>query len=260
MSVRIFPLVATVAAGSLACVSVASAQTADPNWTGPYIGLHVGGTLDDSSPVTTRGDLSGNAAALNSGARPPSLFLNRNGVEGGGQLGYNYQYGRFVGGLEADIAWADANATATYQGPAAAGGSPTTSIAEKLNDLGTLRLRLGYLVTPRVLIYGTGGYAYGDVNYHGDFVNGAGALAYQGASQYTAGGYAAGAGVEYAYPVKVNLLGHSSAVTFRAEYLHYDLGRKDVNMAAVGGGASGGYVSSFRTLGDELRAGVNFKF
>ena len=253
-------ILASVAVASLSLASIASAQTADPNWTGPYIGLHVGGTLDDSSPVHTSGVLAGNTNALASGARPPTQFLNRNGVEGGGQLGYNYQYGRFVGGVEADIAWADANASQTYQGPAGAGGAPTSNVAAKLDDLGTLRLRLGYLITPRVLLYGTGGYAYGQVNDHADFANGAGALAYSGGERYTAGGYAAGAGMEYAIPVSVNVLGHSSAITVRAEYLHYDLGRKDINVASVGGVGAGGYTSSFSTRGDELRTGVNFKF
>ena len=253
-------ILASVAAASLVLGSTASAQTADPNWTGPYIGLHVGGTLDDSSPVHTSGVLTGNTNAIATGVRPGTQYLNRNGAEGGAQLGYNYQYGRFVGGVEADIAWADANASQTYQGPAGAGGAPRSNVAAKLDDLGTLRLRLGYLVTPRVLLYGTGGYAYGQVNDHADFTNGAGALAYSGGERYTAGGYAAGVGMEYAYPVSLNLLGHSSAVTFRAEYLHYDLGRKDINVAAVGGVGVGGYTSSFSTRGDELRTGVNFKF
>ncbi len=248
-----------VASASLIAVASAEAQTSDPNWTGPYIGLHAGGTLDNNQ-VGTRGVLANNSNALLTNARPSDVVLNRNGAEGGGQLGYNYQYGSLVGGLEADIATADANASQTYQSPGSSGVSQNSYVSSKLDYLGTVRARLGYLITPRVLFYGTGGYAYGDVKYRTDFANSAGALAFSGADKYTAGGYAYGAGVEYAYPVSLNLLGHSSAVTLRAEYLHYDLGKKQVNVGAIGGVGAGGYVSNFKTLGDELRGGVNFKF
>ncbi len=254
MSLRVLLLASSV---FLAAAASASAQTSDPNWTGPYVGLHLGATLNNNQ-VGTSGSLPNNTNALTTNVRPSSVVLDRNGVEGGAQVGYNYQYGRFVGGLEADIALADANDSQIYQSPTAP--SSRSYVSSKLDDLGTVRARLGYLVTPRVLFYGTGGYAYGDVKYRTDFANSAGALAYTGSDKYTAGGYTYGAGVEYAYPVSVNLLGHQSAVTLRAEYIHYDLGKKQINVGAVPGVGSGGYVSNFKTLGDELRGGINFKF
>ncbi len=109
-------------------------------------------------------------------------------------------------------------------------------------------------------MYGTGGFAYGDVKYDTAFGNSAGALAFSGSDRYTAGGYAAGGGVEYAYPSGLDVPGHHSAITFRVEYLHYDLGRKTVNDAAIGGVGTGSYASTFNTQGNLLRAGVNFKF
>ncbi len=258
MSPRIALLISTTALSLVG--AAAHAQSVDPNWTGPYAGIHLGATLDNNR-VGTGGLTAGNNAALTSNARPADTVLDRNGFVGGGQIGYNYQYGRFVGGLEADYSWPDADASNTYNGPVGTVGARQNSyISSKLDNLGTVRARLGYLITPRVLLYGTGGYAYGDVKYRTTFANAAGALAYSGSDNYTAGGYTYGAGVEYAYPVALNLLGHSSAVTLRAEWLHYDLGKKEVNVAAAGGGAAGAYTSNFKTLGDEVRAGVNFKF
>jgi len=52
----------------------------------------------------------------------------------------------------------------------------------------------------------------------------------------------------------------TKAVTLRIEYLHYDLGKKDVYLAPTPGVGRGAYMSSFKTLGDVVRAGVNFKF
>jgi outer membrane immunogenic protein len=252
-------LLASTLAMSLVSFAQADAQTSDPTWTGPYIGIQGGATIDHGL-VGTSGAQTNNANALINAARPSGVILKRDGSEGGVQSGYNYQYGRFVGGLEADISALDADASRTYQGVTPAGGLQNSYLSEKIEDLGTVRARLGYLITPRVLIYGTGGYAYGDVKYGAALANPGGALAFNGAEHYTAGGYAAGAGVEYAYPSNLNMLGHSSAVTFRLEYLHYDLGRKAVNVAAVAGVGTGGYVSSFDTQGDLVRAGINFKF
>jgi len=256
MSIRLL-LLTTVA--SFTAVASVHAQTSDPNWTGPYVGLHVGATLDNQK-VGSSGVLTNNYNALQTNARPGEIVLDRNGAEGGGQIGYNYQYGRLVTGLEADIALADADASQRIIGPVASGATQNSYLSSKLDDLGTVRARFGYLITPRVLLYGTGGYAYGDVKYRADFANSAGALAFTGGDRYTAGGYTYGAGVEYAYPVSLNLLGHQSAITLRAEYLHYDLGSKQVNIGAVGGVGTGGYVSTFRTLGNELRTAINFKF
>ena len=247
---------------TLGVAGIAQAQAADPNWTGPYIGVHGGGTLNNSQ-VTTRGTTTGNSNDLVNNARPSNIPLDRNGGVIGGQLGYNMQMGRWVAGVETDIASVDANSSNTYSSPSGFGTLPagTRSYASaKMNYLGTARVRFGRLLTPRVLLYGTGGYAYGDVKYRADFAGGTGAPQFSGFHQYTAGGYAVGAGLEYAQPTPLNLLGHQSAVTLRAEWIHYDLGKKQVGVGALGNGASGGYVSNFKTLGDELRGGVNFKF
>jgi outer membrane immunogenic protein len=71
------------------------------------------------------------------------------GPVGGFQIGYNWQSGLFVYGLEADISFADISHSQRVMGATA-----TASI----DWLATARGRFGYLLTPRLLAYGTAGF------------------------------------------------------------------------------------------------------
>jgi outer membrane immunogenic protein len=112
---------------------------------------------------------------------------NQNGFIGGGQVGYNYQWGQsFVIGLEADIQGAGIRGTShtvglggdsavLFQAIRPNGGSVAynetlnsqawggTSVNAGVDWLGTVRGRLGYLFTPTMLLYATGGLTYGGV-------------------------------------------------------------------------------------------------
>ena len=132
------------------------------------------------------------------------------GFEGGGYLGYNIQTNQhFVVGIEGDVTASGKN-----------GSNGTYDV--KNNWDATLRGRVGYAVN-KVLIYGTGGVAFGGVQ-------NAGASA-------TNTGWTAGAGIEAAV---------TQNVTARVEYRHTDLG---------GLPAGGGDYSS-----NDLLVGVGFKF
>ncbi|MXQ13204.1 outer membrane protein [Microvirga makkahensis] len=158
-------------------------------WTGFYAGVNAGwGWRSDDDETVVLG-----------GAVPGTLFFENGddgGFVGGGQIGYNYQIGSFVVGLEADIQWADTDDGEEVRFVPA--GAPGTFVpGEFENNLsdwfGTVRARAG-VAFDRVLIYGTGGLAYTDDNT----------------------GWALGGGVEWALPV--NWFG-SSAVTFGIEGL-----------------------------------------
>src|SRR5262245_48386604 len=110
------------------------------NWTGFYAGINAGyawGTSDWSDSLLR-------TLATNS----PNGFLI------GGTLGYNYQTGPFVWGLEGDIAWADVN------GSVSCGLALTCETSNRW--FGTARGRLGYAFD-RFQPYITGGAAFGDV-------------------------------------------------------------------------------------------------
>ncbi len=108
--------------------------------------------------------------------------LTQKGVIGGGQIGYNYNLSSsYVVGIEADFQGSGMQGTGSYSGHSSdgysrasngkhfysyAGSRNFTGIGKNdagLSWLGTVRGRVGYLVTPTLLIYGSGGLAYGNV-------------------------------------------------------------------------------------------------
>src|SRR5262249_61098851 len=84
---------------------------------------------------------------------------NINGAIGGLQSGYNYQIGMWVWGFETDIQASGQNGGSTITPLPAV----TVTTDHKLQWFGTARSRLGFLVTPSILPYGTAGVAYGQV-------------------------------------------------------------------------------------------------
>jgi len=166
------------------------------NWTGFYAGVHAGWGWGDS----TGGDLSGHVL--------------------GAQIGYNYQMvSGLTFGVETDITFSGIDG-------AVAGGAFTADY------IGTLRARIGYAFD-RVLIYGTGGFAYagGDLKVAGL------------SNDQDHYGYAIGFGIEGMI---------TSNVSARLEYIYTDFGSRTYQ--TVVGPAGVGFSSSL------LRAGVNYRF
>lgn len=173
-------------------------------WTGVYLGGQIGyaWTHGDSSIDSVGYDNLGNAYYDSY-----SPQANANGVIGGAHVGYNLQINQWVLGLEGDVDGSSLSKTANvspysnyYQDYI-----PTT-VHSALDIQGSIRGRVGFAID-RVLLYGTGGVAFGgfrnsiDTNYPGCFaatclfgVNFAG---HDSFSQ-TRVGWTAGAGVEYA--------------------------------------------------------------
>jgi outer membrane immunogenic protein len=136
------------------------------NWTGFYFGGHIGYGWVDVDPA---------------GISPDGVF-------GGLQLGYNWQFNRnWVFGIETDIAATDFTSAV----------GPT-----HVDYLGTVRARLGY-TWDRTMLYATGGLAYGEAGI-GGFHN-------------THIGYAIGAGLEWAF---------APSWSAKVEYLFVDLGNE----------------------------------
>jgi outer membrane immunogenic protein len=159
-------------------------------WTGFYVGVNAGYGWQDSdndSVFVPAGAIPGFA-----GGTITFDEDDGDGFVGGGQIGYNYQIGSFVVGLEADLQWADlggSSGVATF--PAA--GFPATfvpaGVAGGVDWFGTVRARAG-VAFDRALIYATGGFAYGGADDDNDFL---------GDNDDVRTGWALGAGVEYAF-------------------------------------------------------------
>jgi outer membrane immunogenic protein len=233
------------------------------SWTGFYIGANAGYAFDAGTSSAIVGNDAGLQTVINAGIRPGFGSIKRSGFTGGGQIGYNYQLGNglfggaggggLVIGVEADAAYTDVRGSAVYFSNRESDFSTRTSF------VGTARGRLGYAFD-QVLVYGTGGFAYGDVSNTASFLNGVGQQIYQGGASSIRTGYVYGGGVEFAIPTtSVFNLFHSSAVTFKVEYLRYDLGTRTIQISN-NAGVDPGYTQTVRTNGNLVRAGINYKF
>jgi outer membrane immunogenic protein len=263
-----------------------------PMWTGFYVGLNAGGTWANSNqqyiavgPVANSGpatyfgtfDPVASAAFASAASASGSNSGSNGGFIGGGQIGYNWQFmGSFVAGLEADIqgiassgngGGSTIRAVPVVSDPNPAGSTfvGTTAARGNLQYLGTVRGRLGWLAMPTLLLYGTGGLAYGGVSLNtGTMVYNS---AYLGTTpginpsfggvnfSNTQVGWTAGGGVEWMFMPNWSV---------KAEYLYYDLGTVTQNFAmpysdTFGTAVFGGQARA-RVNGNIVRAGVNYHF
>ncbi len=149
--------------------------------------------------------------------------LNPKGWFGGGQVGYNWQYApNWVFGVEADISGSDISETNLA-------GAPLVS--SKINYFGTARGRLGYTVD-RVMVYGTGGLAWAHNRANDGLVQ----------ADATQVGWAAGAGLEYAFAPNWST---------KVEWLHADYGNKTYPLTAP---------TRVDLTDNTLKLGVNYRF
>jgi outer membrane immunogenic protein len=198
-------------------------------------------------------------AALTTGSVP---IGSTNSFVGGAQAGYNWQFGNFVPGFEADIeGFSRSGSSRTVTNTTVVVGVPTTTTqtaAMSTSYLGTLRGRLGLLVTPTWLSYVTGGLAFGGVKTSdtlfqtgtNGFIGGGSASLIEGHA-----GWALGAGVEWMFAPRWST---------KIEYLHYDLGTANLNWLPFTGTGGGNVyqsnVLSARFSGDIVRVGINYHF
>lgn len=257
-----------------------------PMWTGFYAGLNAGynfGTNGDAASRNFANPVPAGPLGIIVDPTPASMSgsqsLSQNGFLGGLQIGYNFQWGNFLLGVETDIQGAGVRGSSVIRSTAASQvqiplvvtidqtSNGSTEINAGLDYLGTARGRLGYLVTPTLLLYGTGGFAYG----------GAYSQVRQTAYEYVAItqplfppqyamstwlgggqqsqlliGWTAGGGLEWMVMPNWSL---------KAEALYWDLGRMSVKTTpALSPALNGLGVTSVSYSGVAARAGVNYHF
>ena len=151
-----------------------------PLWTGFYVGVNAGGTWSASNSIQTFGtdafDFPGTFLGAAAATSATSWLGNNSngGFIGGGQVGYNYQFGpNFVAGIEADIQGVATSNNGGTQNAFGIGFDPitgdtlstVTQANKSLDYLGTVRGRLGDPYHARLgSLYATGGLAYGGAN------------------------------------------------------------------------------------------------
>jgi outer membrane immunogenic protein len=224
-------------------------------WNGFYAGINGGWGWGDD-PAAFSAATTPAQTYFNGGAVPAGVNAHPSGGVFGVQLGYNWQWTpSIVFGIETDFDYAQISGAGSVATTAGGFVPFTTAADQSLNWLGTLRGRIGYAFD-RALVYGTGGLAYGHTTLTTAVIGPAGTLcAPTGLCAATAGsawqtGWAAGAGIEWAF---------TPALTFKAEYLHYDLGSRSL-LQSDPAAPTIVFGSSVSFSGDIVRAGLNFKF
>ena len=263
-------------------------------WAGAYIGANVGADFNNDkttydysylpgNETNNFSDTFGNAAdnsdggsgfagpanvdglnavqsAIADGIIPASLgSKTRAGLAGGLQLGYNFQTGNLVYGLEADLSWMAPGKTSSLTGTVSIPDEfyyTNTSVSKSsVNWLSTMRLRAGYAID-RLLVFGTGGLAFGGTHSSSSSVGTDHDITdtFAGSKSATRVGWAAGGGAEYAF---------NDHWVGRIEGIYYDLGKvsyavspQDINSEAEGLSPT----ASHRFNGTIARVGLSYKF
>jgi outer membrane immunogenic protein len=246
------------------------------SWTGFYVGADVGGAWARSDGRWDPMDNFDQPDPAYFGEQPISGGMTGSGVLAGGHVGYNYQFARsWVAGIEADWSWSNAKAkldqtwvsTDPIAHPGLVRPGAHTTLETDLNSIATIRARAGYLVTPSLLLYGTGGFALADADLKAVAQNEPDHdpryIAPMSASKWVSG-YVVGGGLEYAFQNRWSL---------RAEYLFYRLNTSDSTIAGDPSDATGNFCrtgcanpvfpSGFTRSDTDVQAarvGVSYKF
>ncbi len=181
------------------------------------------------------------------------------GVIGGGQIGWNWQVSPgWILGLEADWQGSGQKGSGTLppqpDTTLLSVGTVQASYSANIDWFGTVRGRLGYAVD-RVLLYATGGFAYGEVQVSGTATDGGivVGLPYSASGSFSGsqvnGGWTLGGGIEGA------LAGNWS---WKAEYLYLDLGSLDT--ASLGPFNREPVATHTHFTDNIVRAGLNYRF
>jgi outer membrane immunogenic protein len=198
------------------------------DWTGCYIGGHVGGAFSSHGAATH----------------------NSSGFVGGGQIGCDYQFApRWVVGAEARAAGTNVNESRPSTVTNLVTLVTVPSQFTRSNDfLASATARAGYSLANRWLVFVRGGAAWTREKLDDAFTN-ARALAVDPSLSRTRTGWTVGTGVDWAFAP------HWSATL---EYNFYDFGAHGAQLTD-----SVGTVVTFSSLKDTLHAvtaGVNYHF
>jgi outer membrane immunogenic protein len=206
-------------------------------WDSYYGGFNVGFGFGDAKTTTAGDNLLGSLILTS----PITKNVATDGVVAGGQIGVNTRFDRFVYGVELDVDFATMGGDETVSS-----GAASFKIDRTINVLSTLRGRVGYLVNPTTLVYGTGGLAVAQADFNVAFTGAAPGIT---SESTTLRGYAFGAGFEHLF---------TSRTSFKADFLHVDLGQRAIPVSNGAGTAL--FESRVTTTTNVLRAGFNYKF
>jgi outer membrane immunogenic protein len=246
-----------LAGSALAALALGSGSAmAQPAWSGVYLGVNAGGAWGQSDVTSTT-----DAGTYFAGSSVTSINgngtadLSPNGFTGGAQLGWNWQSGNVVFGLEGDFNAMDLSEgrTVTAGYPCCAPSTYTLNQEVSTDWLATLRPRVG-MTAGNWLLYGTGGLAVTEVNLNESFTDNFGAAPHaleNGSVSETRYGWTLGAGAEVD-------LGNSWSI--KGEYLYADFGDVDSTGALTAPTGTATFTHNADLNANIFRVGVNRRF
>ncbi|KTD37412.1 hypothetical protein Lmor_0604 [Legionella moravica] len=251
-------------------------------WTGFYVGANAGYLWSASNLIRNLGIPSYYNPVFYPFSQSMSetiAFLGTHEIDnssdsfiGGGQIGYNAQIlDKLVIGIDADLdaiapASSTSNFVSTATTPLLAGVTHIANITltKKLDYLGLLKGRLGYLINPTLLVYGAGAFAYGGATLNTQYNVTNTQPVFTPMSGYASvhdvlGGWAGGGGAEWLVTPKWSV---------KAEYIYYNLGPMHSYLTLAQNAAFNPLVeyaaasvkSKAEFTGNILRVGVNYHF
>lgn len=205
------------------------------NWTGFYIGANAGYAWGRSQATDI-------GSAVGWGTQGTQWSTDVNGFTGGLQAGWNVQMQNWVLGIEGDVGYLNLSASAIH--PNACCAPPdTTLLSTRGGWFGTLRGRAGMLLSPTVLVYGTGGIILADTRTN----------VYRPSDMRTPNantlGWTVGGGAEFAVDPRWS---------WKFEYLYYDLGTDRV-ADSVFVTCGGPCFFDIKQTGHIVRLGLNWR-
>ncbi len=266
LSVAMVVLGALAAATPVAAADIAlkaPPPVAPYNWTGFYVGGNIGYSWGNANS-----NFNNAFGFLGLPDVPISTSQRLDGLIGGGQIGYNWQANNtWVFGLEADFQGSGEKGSSSISDPfrfeevlpvlltdPVVNGAVTLTNSVDIQWFGTVRGRVGALVNPTTLVYGTGGLAYGGISASGTLTNSIPSLLASRTASFggsaTEVGWTLGAGIEGAIP-------NTSNWTWKLEYLYIDFGAFSGNGVTPFGEP---YSWSTRVTDNILRVGINYRF
>jgi outer membrane immunogenic protein len=232
--------VGSASAADLPRAPINKAPVAVPyyNWTGFYLGVHLGYGWDSENPSV----VSCNCAGMGGmgGMGTPASY-SANGVLGGLQAGYNYQVSSWVFGVEGEVAWTGMSGSTAW----IAGGDPHT-LSTNARWLDTAAGRIGYAFD-RTLVYAKGGAAWE----HADFGHThtmSGPVVHSLSGSATRFGWLIGGGIEQAF---------TQNLSAKIEYNYIDFGSGNIT-TSDGAGSSATFAIHQHV--NVLKAGLNYRF
>lgn len=223
-------------------------------WSGFYVGVNGGGAFGSGQSLQITETILGAPNILGTWPGVGDFgSLELTGGFGGGQIGYNWQIGHFVLGIETDLQGANIrDSAAATLGYVAVPNTVSAGATHKVDWFGSFRGRLGFAFD-RTLLYATGGVAYGNDRISLNFADTFGFVA-TATNESVRVGYTVGAGIEWAF---------ASSWSLKAEYQYIDLGTRSVGVAETTITGAPTPLAISARIGTDFhtgRLGINYRF